>query len=129
MTLLLDTHAILWFWWDDPRLSAIAKSLICDPSNRKLVSLASAWEVAIKVSLRKLDIGGNYLGFFPQNMLRTYFEWLPVTDDHLASVACLPFHHKDPFDRLLVAQASIEGIPIVSTDAHFDAYGIRRLWA
>jgi PIN domain nuclease of toxin-antitoxin system len=64
MTFLLDTHTVLWFWWDDPRLSATARALICDPANRKLVSLASAWEVAIKVNLKKLDIGGPYRGFF-----------------------------------------------------------------
>ncbi len=128
MTLLLDTHAVLWFWWNDPRLSATAPSLICDPARRKLVSPASAWEAAIKVSLKKLDIGGPYRGFFPQHMVRNNFEWLPITDDHLAAVADLPFHHKNPFDRLLIAQASVEGIPLVSADAAFDPYPVRRLW-
>jgi PIN domain nuclease of toxin-antitoxin system len=93
-----------------------------------LVSPATAWEVAIKVSLKKLDIGGPYRGFFPQQMLRNNFEWLPITDDHLAVVSTLMFHHKDPFDRLLVAQASWENIPIVSADAVLDLYGISRLW-
>ncbi len=128
MTLLLDTHTALWFWWDDPQLSTTARALICDPANRKLVSPASAWEVAIKVSLRKLNIGGPYRGFFPQQMLRTNFEWLLGTDDHFAALSALPFHHKDPFDRLLIAQAQIEGIPIVSADDQFDAYGITRMW-
>ena len=128
MTLLLDTHAILWFWWADPQLSTTATSLLCDPANRKLVSPATAWEIAIKVSLKKLDIGGPYRGFLPQQMLRTNFEWLPITDDHLAVVSTLPFLHKDPFDRLIIAQASWENIPIVSTDATFDQYGISRLW-
>jgi PIN domain nuclease of toxin-antitoxin system len=128
MRLLLDTHAALWFWWDDPRLSSTGKALIRDPLNQKLVSPATPWEVAIKVSLGKLDIGGPYLGFFPQHMLRTYFEWLQVTDEHLAVLTSLPFHHKDPFDRLLVAQAIVEGIPIVSGDQDFDSYGVKRLW-
>lgn len=128
MTLLLDTHTVLWFWWNDPQLSATALAAICDPANRKLVSPASAWEVAIKVSLKKLDIGGTYQGFFPQHMLRNNFEWLHITDDHFAAVVALPFHHKDPFDRLLVAQASVEGIPLVSTDPQLDPYGISRLW-
>jgi PIN domain nuclease of toxin-antitoxin system len=128
MTLLLDTHTVLWFWWNDPQLSAEAMMLICDPTNRKLVSPASAWEVAIKVSLKKLDIGGPYRGFFPHHMLRNNFEWLTITDDHLAGVVALPFHHKDPFDRLLIAQAMAEGIPLVSADAAFDPYGITRLW-
>jgi len=99
-----------------------------NPAHRRVVSPASAWEVAIKVSLKKLDIGGPYRGFFPKHMLRTYFEWLLITDDHLAVVADLPFHHKDPFDRLMIAQANWEGIPIVSADAQFDPYPITRLW-
>ena len=128
MNLLLDTHAALWFWWNDPRLSAAAMSAIRDPANRKLVSPATPWEVAIKVSLRKLNIGGPFRGFFPQQMRRTNFEWLPMADEHFASLVTLPFHHKDPFDRLLAAQALVEGIPIVSRDAAFDAYGVTRLW-
>src|SRR5271169_4058047 len=128
MTLLLDTHTVLWFWWDDPQLSARAKALICDPANRKVVSIATPWEVAIKVSLKKLDIGGPYPGFFPQHMARTFFEWLHVTDAHLSAVAALPFHHRYPFDRLLASQALVEGIPLVSNDAIFDAYGVTRIW-
>ncbi len=128
MTLLLDTHAVLWFWWADPRLSATAVALLCDQANRKLVSPATAWEVAIKVSLAKLDIGGPYRGFFPQQMIRTNFEWLPITDDHLAGVVSLPFHHRDPFDRLLISQAAWENIPIVSADGIFDQYAVTRIW-
>jgi PIN domain nuclease of toxin-antitoxin system len=128
MILLLDTHAALWFWWDDPRLSVRARALICDPSNRKLASVATPWEVAIKVSLKKLDIGGPYPGFFPQHMGRTFFEWLHASDRHLTAVASLPFHHRDPFDRLIAAQALVEGTPLVSADAIFDAYGVSRIW-
>jgi PIN domain nuclease of toxin-antitoxin system len=128
MTLLLDTHTVLWYWWADPQLSATASTIISDPANRKLVSPATAWEVAIKVSLKKLDIGGPYLGFFPQHMIRNNFEWLPISDDHLACLVAIPFHHKDPFDRLLVAQSLIEGISLVSGDNLLDAYGVTRLW-
>ena len=128
MTLLLDTHTVLWFWWADPQPSTAATSLICDPANRKLVSPATAWEVAIKVSLKKLDIGGPYRGFFPQHMLRNNFEWLTITYQHLAMVVALPFHHKDPFDRVLAAQAMTEGIPLVSADIAFDPYGVTRVW-
>ena len=130
MTLLLDTHAVLWFWWDDERLSEVAKALICDPANRKVVSPASPWEVAIKVSQKKLDLGDgvSYRGYFPQHMLRNNFEWLHQTDEHLARLAELPFHHKDPFDRLLIAQAIAEDIPVVSADVAFDPYPVRRLW-
>lgn len=128
MTILLDTHTVLWFWWDDPQLSATAKALILDPANHKLVSPASPWEVAIKVSLKKLDIGGPYLGFFPQQMARTNFDFLDMTDEHMAAVAALPFHHRDPFDRMIVAQAMTENIPVVSVDVAFDPYGVTRLW-
>lgn len=128
MRLLLDTHAALWFWWDDARLSTVAKDAIRDPANQKLVSWASPWEVAIKVSLHKLDIGGPFAGFFSTQMLRTYFEWLAPSDDHFAALAALPFHHKDPFDRLLIAQAMCENVPLVSGDVQFDAYGVQRLW-
>lgn len=128
MILLLDTHSSLWFWWDDPQLSAGARTLISEAANRKLVSPGSAWELAIKVSLKKLDIGGSYRGFFHQHMVQNNFEWLPITDEHMAVVAELPFHHRDPFDRLLIAQAIVEGMPIVSSDSVFDSYGIERLW-
>lgn len=127
-TLLLDTHTVLWFWWDAPQLSATARALICDPANRKLVSMASPWEVAVKVSRRKLDIGGPFPGFFDQHMIRTFFEWLPTALKHLDVVAELPFHHSDPFDRLLVAQAISEKIPLVSADPIFDTYGVTRLF-
>jgi len=127
-TLLLDTHTVLWFWWDDPQLSAVAKALICDPANRKLVSIATPREVAIKVSRKKLDLGGTFAGFFDQHMIRTYFEWLPIATKHLNIVADLPFHHNDPFDRLIVAQALSEIIPIVSVDPQLEPYGVTRLW-
>jgi len=128
MTLLLDTHTFLWFWWDDPQLSEVAKRAICDPANRKLVSVASCWEVAIKVSLRKLNLGAPHRGFIHDHMARDNFELLPITDDHLDELANLPFHHKDPFDRLLIAQAIVENMLIVSADLDFDAYPVRRIW-
>jgi PIN domain nuclease of toxin-antitoxin system len=128
MTLLLDTHSFLWFWWDDPQLSGTAKQAICDATNRKLISTASCWEIAIKVSLKKLDLGAPYRGFIHEHMVRNNFELLQITDEHLAMLVDLPFHHKDPFDRLLVAQSLYEQIPIVSVDPQLDAYGITRIW-
>lgn len=128
MTLLLDTHSFLWFWWDDPQLSETAKQAICDATNRKLVSTVSCWEIAIKVSLKKLDLGAPYRGFIHQHMVRNNFELLQITDEHLAGLVELPFYHKDPFDRLLVAQSLYEQIPIVSADPQLDAYGITRIW-
>ena len=103
-------------------------TLICDPANREVVSPATPWEVAIKVSRKKLDLGGTFPGFFPQHMVRNNFEWLHATDAHFSALSCLPFHHKDPFDRLLIAQAGWEQIPIVSADTSFDAYSVQRLW-
>lgn len=128
MNLLLDTHTFLWFWWDDPNLSDMAREAIVDPDNRKLISTASCWEVAIKVSLKKLELGAPFRGFIPQQMLHCNFEMLTIQDDHLAALVDLPFHHRDPFDRLLVAQAMTEQMDIVSKDDKFDPYGIQRLW-
>src|SRR5438874_1475001 len=129
MDLLLDTHAFLWFVWNHPQLSVTARSLIVDPANRKLVSGASHWEISIKVSIGKLDLGEPYRSFMHREITRNNFEILPVSLDHSAAVAVLPFHHKDPFDRMLVAQANVENIPLVSADVIFDAYaGVRRLW-
>ena len=128
MTLLLDTHTFLWFWWADPKLSARATEVICESANRKLISTASSWEVAIKVSRKKLDLGAPYPGFIHMHMLRNNFELLPIIDEHLAGLIDMPFHHKDPFDRMLIAQASYEGIPIVSADEQLDAYRIKRIW-
>jgi PIN domain nuclease of toxin-antitoxin system len=128
MTLLLDTHSFLWFWWDDPQLSETAKQAICEATNRKLISTVSCWEIAIKVSLKKLDLGAPYRGFIHQHMVRNNFELLQITDEHLAWLVDLPFHHRDPFDRLLVAQSLYEQIPIVSVDPQLDAYGVTRIW-
>ena len=126
--LLLDTHTALWFFWDDPLLSPTAKASIEDPNNRKLVSIASCWEVAIKAGLGKLQLGAPSRAFLHKEIARNNFELLAITLDHVTLVETLPPHHKDPFDRLLIAQVMIDGLPIVSADAVFDHYGIQRLW-
>jgi len=128
MKLLLDTHAVLWFWWDDARLAGHARRLIADATNEKLVSLATPWEVAIKVSLGKLDVGEPFTGFFPTFMSRSSFEWLPMRQQHFDQVVTLPFHHRDPFDRMLVSQALCDDITLVSRERVFDTYGVRRAW-
>jgi PIN domain nuclease of toxin-antitoxin system len=127
-SLLLDTHAMLWFWWADPRLSGSARSLIEDANNRKLVSVASCWEIAIKVGLKRLDLGEPCRLFLPREIARNNFELLPISLDHATAVEELPVHHRDPFDRLLIAQAMVEGLSLVSTDGVFDQYHIPRLW-
>jgi len=127
-SLLLDTHTILWFFWDDPQLSAGAKTLIEHADNRKLVSIASCWEIAIKVGLGKLDLGEPSRSFLSREIARNNFELLSISLDHATMVEGLVPHHRDPFDRLLVAQAMAEGLPLVSADGVFDQYGISRLW-
>jgi len=128
VTLLLDAHALLWFLKDDPQLSAAAKAAIELPANRKLVSMASCWEIAIKAGLGKLRLGEPAGPFLAREIPTNSFDLLPITLAHIAAVETLPPHHKDPFDRLLVAQALTEGVSIVSVDAQLDAYGVVRVW-
>jgi PIN domain nuclease of toxin-antitoxin system len=127
-SLLLDTHAMLWFVWDDPKLSASAKKAIEDAENRKLVSIASCWEIAIKVGLGKLDLGESSRTFLPREIAVNNFELLPITLDHATGVEGLPMHHRDPFDRVLVAQAIAESLTVIGADSDFDPYGVTRLW-
>jgi PIN domain nuclease of toxin-antitoxin system len=128
MRLLLDTHAFLWFVLNDPQLSTVAQSLINDPANDILISPASYWEIAIKVGLRKLDLHASYDDFMYRGINGNDFEILQIEPRHTSLLTTLPLHHRDPFDRLLIAQAMIETIPIVGVDACFDPYGVRRLW-
>jgi PIN domain nuclease of toxin-antitoxin system len=127
MKLLLDTHTFLWFIGDDPQLSPTAGALL-EADHDVLLSVASLWEIAIKVSIGKLTLAEPYATFIPQQLARNDIELLPLRLPHLSTVASLPFHHRDPFDRMLIAQAMVEGVPIVSSDGAFDAYGIERVW-
>jgi PIN domain nuclease of toxin-antitoxin system len=126
--LLLDTHAFLWFVLNDAQLSAAARTAISDQANAVLVSPATYWEIAIKVSIRKYTLAVAYQDFIQHNIDTNDFTVLPIEVRHTAVVATLPMHHRDPFDRLLIAQALAENIPLVSNEALFDAYGVRRLW-
>ena len=128
MTILLDTHAFLWFCQNDPKLSVTARTLLEDPKNRKLVSVASCWETAIKTGLKKLTLGEPSATYLPAALARTGFELLAISMAHVTAVESLPQHHGDPFDRLLIAQAALEGVAIVSADPAFDSYAITRLW-
>jgi len=121
-------HALLWFLQDDPQLSQTAKASIEDPTNRKLVSIASFWEIAIKAGLRKLKLAEQSAVLLQRELPRNSFDLLPISLPHATAVETLPPPHKDPFDRLLVAQALAEGTPIVSHDPLLDSYGIKRLW-
>jgi PIN domain nuclease of toxin-antitoxin system len=126
--LLLDTHALLWFYLGDSQLSRPAQDSIIDPNNIKLISPASYWEIAIKLSIQKYTLKVSYDEFIQEAVFDNGFEILPIEPRHTAALISLTFHHKDPFDRMLIAQATVEGIPIVSVDSKFDPYPITRLW-
>lgn len=128
MRVLLDTHAFLWFILDDPQLSQTMKRLIEDSTNEVEISPASYWEIAIKIAKKKYMLPEPYKRFMEQQIADNEFHILPINIGHTALLTTMPFHHKDPFDRLLIAQASYEGIPIVSVDEQFDAYRIKRIW-
>ena len=128
MNLLLDTHSLLWFLNEDPHLVPNAKALIEDSLNRKFVSMATCWEIAIKVGLKNLDLGEPVSTFLPRELLVNKFDLLHIELVHALHVEKLPRHHRDPFDRLLISQSIIEKIAIVSSDDKFDSYGVVRLW-
>ncbi len=130
MKLLLDTHALLWFLLNDPKLSAEASRFIMDLRNEVYVSSASYWEIAIKISRGKyvLDVDEDFESFMDREIQGNLLKILPISVPHAGCVAKLPFHHQDPFDRLLVAQAMVEQIPIISANVVLDAYGVDRRW-
>jgi PIN domain nuclease of toxin-antitoxin system len=128
VNLLLDTHTLLWFALDDPQLSRAAHALIVDPANMKFVSPASWWEIAIKMSVNKYSLTVPHDVFFETAIADNGFVVLPIEPRHTAALVSLKFHHKDPFDRLLISQAIAEGILILSADPAFHAYPIQRLW-
>ena len=128
MKYLLDTHTVIWFLTGDKKLSDKARGLIDNPDNRKFLSIASLWEIAIKVSLGKLALNKPFEKLFPEQLYFNRIEILDITVDSLIKLTTLPFHHRDPFDRLIIAQALVEELPIIRADAAFDAYGISREW-
>jgi PIN domain nuclease of toxin-antitoxin system len=128
VTLLLDTQCFLWFVLNDMKLSEAARAAIEDPANAIRISPASHWEIAIKISLGKYQLNVPYEQFWTTAMQQSEIGVLPIEVRHTAALTTLPFHHKDPFDRMLVAQAMVEKIPLISSDSTLDAYGVRRLW-
>jgi PIN domain nuclease of toxin-antitoxin system len=127
MRFLLDTHTFLWFIEDNPRLSTKAKTLL-ESEVSLFISVACLWEIAIKISISRLTLTQPFATFIPDQLAKSAFEVLPITVEHLALVTALPLYHRDPFDRLLVAQAIVEQMPIVSTDNKLDAYNVKRIW-
>ena len=128
MKLLLDTHALLWWWTNDPQLSAKAKRAIANDANTILVSAASAWEIATKTRLGKLDIGPLALTRFAALVQADGFAHLPMTWQHCVHSGGLPLDQRDPFDRMLAAQSLIEDAALVTKDAAFAVFDTRVLW-
>jgi PIN domain nuclease of toxin-antitoxin system len=128
MRVLLDTHAFLWFIAGSPMLSQRAKTCIEDAANEKLISIASIWEMAIKISIGRLSLSEPFERFIPHQIQINGFDLLPILFEHLSPLTSLPFHHRDPFDRLLVGQCITEKCAVISRDAAFDSYKIERLW-
>lgn len=127
MNLLLDTHAMLWFWLYKPSLSLTAANAIED-ADLVFISPASYWELAIKIRLGQYTLPMDYTAFLQRQIALNDFNILPIELQHTAVLTSLPLHHRDPFDRLLVAQAMVENIPIVSGDSALDAYPVKRVW-
>lgn len=128
MKLLLDTHALLWFLANDPKLSATAKTAIEDPANERWLSPISLLEIALKNRLGKLPLPAPFGTMFPADLAAEDIHLLPLEPQHIEPLTNLPLYHKDPFDRLIAATALVESLRLVSADPAFDAYGLMRLW-
>jgi PIN domain nuclease of toxin-antitoxin system len=128
MRLLLDTHALLWFVEGSDQLSGPARAAIEDGGNQKLVSHATPWEVAIKIQTGKLILGVAYNDLFPSVVLENGFAFWPPDFRHYYNLIQLPRHHGDPFDRLMIAQALVDALTLVTADQHIPKYGVRIIW-
>lgn len=128
MKLLLDTHALLWALVDSPRLSRRAAALIGDAANDLLVSPVTAYEVCSKHTLGKLPEAAALAADFEGELLPLNVEWLPITQAHMVAAGKLNMAHRDPFDRILMAQSLVERVALVSIEAVFDGYGVERMW-
>ena len=126
MKVLIDTHILLWFINNDPKLSLKTKVLLQSDIDIA-VSIASLWEIAIKLSIGKLTLPGSIEELFPLQLTLNQIDLLPIEVRHLQALSKLPFHHRDPFDRLIIAQALVENIGLVSVDQVFETYGVKLL--
>jgi PIN domain nuclease of toxin-antitoxin system len=128
MKLLLDTHSFLWFIEGNLNLSNTARSLIEDEENQRFLSIASLWEMAIKVSMNKLILQTAFTSLVMQQVYGNAIEVLEIIPEHLDVLAKMSFHHKDPFDRLIIAQSIAESIAVISKDREFEKYPVTLLW-
>jgi PIN domain nuclease of toxin-antitoxin system len=128
MNYLLDTHTLLWIITDDKQLSRKVKKLFLDEKNEIFISMASLWEIAVKVSLGRLELGQSLSDFYFKHIIGNKIRLLDIKLEHLEVLETLEFHHRDPFDRLIVCQAIIEKIPVFSNDRVFSRYPVNRIW-
>jgi len=128
MRILLDTHALLWWLLDDPRLTGVARRAISPSAHQVLVSSASAWEIATKHRLGKLPEIGLIIDKLPRHLRQERFEVLPISFEHALLAGQLPGPHRDPFDRMLIAQARKGDLRVVTADAVFMEYGVKVIW-
>lgn len=128
MHYLADTHSFLWYITGDGSLSASARQVMDEKAHPVYVSMASLWELAIKTTLGKLVLAKPFEELIPEQLERNEFTVLPISVGHLARLTQLPFHHRDPFDRLLIAQAQTEGLSIITRDPLFEAYEVDVVW-
>ena len=128
MKYLLDTHSLVWFFAGHSNLSNKVREIMEDDNHQKLISLVSVWEMGIKQSKGKFNLFLPLEDYINNKIKLEDFDLLPIKLNHVSLITSLPFHHNDPFDRLLIAQSIIENIPILSKDIAFDAYDVNRLW-
>ncbi len=128
MKYILDTHALLWILTNSPQVSEAAKELYLNSGNTIYFSMAGLWEMSIKISLKKLSIGEPINEFVQNHISGNDITLLNIELPHIFLLEKLPYHHGDPFDRLLICQSIYENIPIISSDSMFDSYPIKRIW-
>ena len=128
MKVLLDTNAFLWLITDDDRLSENARQTFLNPENSLFFSAASLWEICIKKSLGKISLKDGWFQTIQEEMEINTIQWLPIEMTHCAEVTELPFHHRDPFDRMLIAQAIMEEMKLMSRDSRLSKYPIELIW-
>lgn len=128
MRVLLDTQSYIWFVKGDERLSTSARNTLGESAVEKFISLSSVWEIAIKISIGKLKLSQDLSNFIIKHQILNEIKILEINLSHFDKYIILPFHHRYPFDRLIISQSLVEVIPVISSDNIFDRYGVNRIW-